>query len=191
MLAERLDVVGGSSSSASAAVVAVVVFSALKPEREVMAASGVLMLDARTRSPFGNCRLSCFGGSGGGAGEAGRVAAFIEGTGGEGEPGRVPILTLEARRRCSSAKAGEANGKLCGLSARLGSRFKLLVGNEMFKMDPGRLFFRMEVGCRLVDGTIGGGFVEASASATGIVKGGPADIIERLALRQDNVGLCR
>ena len=111
-LEELVGTVRGSSDRGA-------LVSALEPGTEEVAAKSVLMLDAQTRAPFGKCSISCLGGSGGGAGEAGRVEALSGGGGGRCEGDLMAALALEARRRCNSAKAAEAKGNLSGLLARV------------------------------------------------------------------------
>lgn len=146
-----------------------------EPEREIMAADGALMLDARTRDPSGKCNVSGLGGRGGGAGETGRVAAFLSGIGGVGEAGFAAVLAVDAWRRCSSAKAVEAKGKLFGLSERVGSRLiLLLVEKGIMRMDDGRLMaaFTDNVGEALEEGRVGRDFVEReSRSCAAVVDG--------------------
>lgn len=103
------------------------------------------------------------------------MAAFLSGMVGESEGGLVTVLAIDARRRCSSAKAVEAKGRLFGLSERLESRLILvLIGKEILRMDAGRLTAALteDVGEVLEEGSVGSDLVERdSRSSTATVNG--------------------
>ena len=176
---------GGGGGGEKESHVGAAVPSLPKPATDIIAAEGMLMLDARTREPSGNCNVSGLGGGDGGAGETGRVAAFLSGRGGAVEGGLVKALAADARRRCSSAKAVEAKGRLFGLSERVKSRriFGLL-GVEMLSTDDGRLMVALkdEIGGAPNEGSVGRDFVEREGWVLAVVEDGGDAIGQALSM---------
>lgn len=143
---ERLVDKGGEGGEKESHEAATAVASISKPAKEVTTPEGVVILDVRVRDPSGKYDISGLGGRGGGAGGRGCIAAFLSGRGGVGEIALIGALADDARRRCSSAKAAEAKGRLFGLSERLKSRLTLgFVRKDILRTDDGRLMVAFAV----------------------------------------------
>ena len=136
---------GGGGGEKESHEAATAVASISKPAKEVTTAEGVVISDVRIRDPSGKCDVG-LGGRGGGAGGRGWITGVLSGRGGVGEIALVGALADDARRRCSSAKAAEAKGRLFGLSERLKSRLTLgFVRKDILRTDDGRLMVAFAV----------------------------------------------